>query len=762
MHSALTRVGQIVCFLVFWCAQCPLHAQTTAAPADTRSLRLFKTAEAVRIDGVLDESFWANADSARDFTRNFPVDTGMATAPTIIKLACDQRYLYVAAICFQSRTDYTIQSLRRDFPPGTSDAINVIIDPFKDGLNGFLFSVNPFNVQREALIDNGNVLSYEWDNVWRSAVTNYADYWVVEMAIPFKTLRYKVSEGDNSWHFNFIRTRLKPWEVSTWQRVPQQYSPNNLAFYGTVNWMEKPPKNGPGFAVIPYTSSGVSTNNIRNDQYEITDKERRFIKGIGGDAKIGITPSLNLDLTVNPDFSQVEVDRQVANLSRFQLFFPERRQFFLENRDLFATFGFPSTRPFFSRQIGLADTSLDQSQRYSKVPILYGARLSGKVNDRWRIGLLNMQTRRLDISAENVIPAANFSVVTLQRKVFKRSALSGIYVDKEQALGGLSEGQRSRFLPWNRVAGLEFNFFSEDNRWETESYYHRSFSPDPGKRGGSMAQFVGYDVRKYAIRMGIQRTDTAYTADMGFVPRTGVQGIYSAVERRWYPTLGKINTFNIGYDGDHTTDLHFKITDGDLFFRAGVGFKNQSILSIGVYSTFTRLFEPFDPSNSDSPGLPAGDYTYSGLGAEYSSSTSYNLQGTVGWRVGQFFNGNKTSVSGEIKYRLQPYGVLGMRYSYNYISLPAPYATANLLLLGPSLEFAFTKSLFASAFFQYNTQANNININTRLQWRFAPVSDLFLVYTDNSYAESIQATPVRFLTPKNKAVVLKVIYWLNL
>lgn len=745
----------------FWALLMLCLGLTYHATAQNKSLRIHKISEPVTIDGEMNEPFWKGADVALDFTTTFPVDTGLSSAKTEVRMACDQRYLYITAVCYQRREDYTIQSLRRDFPPGTSDAINFIMDPFKDGLNGFLFSVNPMNVQREALIDNGTTLSFEWDNVWKSAVANYDDRWVAEIAIPFNTLRYKISEGENSWHFNFVRTRVKNWEVSTWQRVPQQYPTNNLAFCGVAHWTVSPPKNGPGISLIPYASGGYNRAYTRNDDYQVTDKSNQYTRGIGADAKIGITPSLNLDLTVNPDFSQVEVDRQVANLSRFQLFFPERRQFFLENRDLFATFGFPSTRPFFSRQIGLADTSVDQSQRYARVPILYGARLSGKVNDKWRVGLLNMQTRRMDISERNVLPAANFTVATVQRKVFARSAISAIYADKEQFLGQLTEAQAARFQPWNRVAGLEFNIYSQDNRWETESYYHRSYSPDPQQRGASMAQFIGYSVRKGDIRVGLQRTDTTYTADMGFVPRPGVQDIFTGLERRWYPGTKKINTINVGYNGDYTTDLHFNMTDADLFFSVGTGFKDQSYANIGMYTVFTRLFEPFDPSNTDETPLPAGDYTYSGVSGEYVSSTSYNLQGSVDWGVGRYYNGKGIQLEGTLKYRLQPYGIFGLTYSYVKFQLPKPYSTADILLLGPSVELAFSKSVFASAFFQYNTQANNFNINTRLQWRFAPVSDLFLVYTDNSYANAIQNTPVRFLTPKNKALVLKVVYWLN-
>ncbi len=176
-------------------------------PDSLRTLSIQKATTPVALDGVLDEPAWQTAAVATDFQRQFPVDTGQATARTEIRLCYDEQFLYVAAVCWQPREDYTVQSLKRDFAAGTCDALNILFDPFKDGLNGFFFGVNPLNVQREALIDNGGTTSFEWDNRWSSVVQNLPDRWVVEMAIPFKTLRYKVADGDNTWRINFVRTR---------------------------------------------------------------------------------------------------------------------------------------------------------------------------------------------------------------------------------------------------------------------------------------------------------------------------------------------------------------------------------------------------------------------------------------------------------------------------------------------------------------------------------------------------------------------------
>lgn len=608
-------------------------------------------------------------------------------------------------------------------------------------------------------------MALEWDNKWYSQVQNFDDHWTVEMAIPFKTLRYNVSEGENSWGLQFIRAKVKNFEASVWAPVPFQFSNTNLSFTGRLIWDNPPPKPGANISLIPYAIGGASLDYLRDpNSLAVQDKNRDLTGNIGGDAKIGLSPGLNLDLTLNPDFSQVEVDRQVPNLSRFELFFPETRQFFLENRDLFAMYGFPDTRPFFSRRIGLAYNPV--SGQNEKVPILAGARLSGKLSDGLRIGVLNMQTKQRDWDSTNVLPAANFSVATLQQKIHARSTISGVFVNKQNLLSGLGEQQRANWQPWNRVAGLEYNLYSQDNRWEGEAYYHRSFSPDKAQRGSTAAVFLGYRDRFFNANLGYWRVDSTYSADAGFVPRTGIQGLYPGIGFSLYPKKGwgakHVTYFNFGSSGSLTYDLGGKLFDRDLSLFTKMNFVDQSVVNVAVFNNYVYLYEPFDPSNTGKPELPVGDYNNFGALARYNTGTSTDWQGNIGFNYQGFFNGTLFSSDGSLAYRWQPVGRISLQYSYNRIRLPEPYASADFWLLGPRVEFSFRRDLFLSAFFQYNTQANNFNLNARVQWRFAPVSDVFLVYTDNSYAEGIPDTKARVFTPKNRAVVLKVVYWLNM
>lgn len=736
----------------------------TAGPAEKYQLSIRKSNEAIRLDGVLDEPAWQNAQVAKDFFQNFPFDTAYAALKSEIRLTFDQNFLYVGAILYQNQADYITTSLKRDFQSGTSDVFAVNIDPFQDKLNGFHFAVSPFNVQREGLVDNGGNLTTDWDNKWYSQIQNHSDHWVLEMAIPFKTLRYKLSSGQNAWRINFTRYGLKQNEASTWSPVPRAFLPINLAFTGVLIWEDAPPKPGANISVIPY----VIGRTEKDAEFKLPAETKA---NIGGDAKIAITPSLNLDLTFNPDFSQVDVDRQITNLSRFELFFPERRQFFLENEDLFGRFGFPDTRPFFSRRIGLANGSIRKVTtegdtvsvfRNINVPIKAGMRLSGKLDRNWRIGLLNMQTGK--VRDLNLGPA-NYTVGVLQRKLFERSAISAVFVNKENFQVDGEENVHHNPNAYNRVAGLEYNLFSKDNKWEGEFYYHRSFSGgQKNDDAQSAAAFLGYYNRKWTVFSGVQYMGRDYRADVGFVPRTGQYALFNIIKLNMYPKkeswAKKVNVS--GFNLRNTANFNIlgeQLTDRSHSLAYFIEFPGNSSLELSVNQDYTYLYFSFDPTNSGGEVLPSGtSYTYNSLGLSYTSDFRKPFSYELNLSSGQYFNGQIFQTRGQLAYRWQPYGVFAMTYAYNNINLPAPYNSARFWLLGPRAELSFSRSVFFSTFLQYNTQANNVNINSRLQWRFRPVSDVFLVYTDNYFSDQFFQGP----RAKNRALVLKVTYWLNL
>ena len=320
----------------------------------------------------------------------------------------DEHNLYLVAICYHFLPGpYFVESLRRDFAFGKNDNFLLFMDPFDDQTNGFSFGANAAGAQWDGMMYEGGKVDLSWDNKWTSVVRKEDDRWVFEASIPFKSIRYK--KGITKWGINFSRLDLKSTEKSSWAPVPRQFPTASLAYTGILVWDEPPPQVGSNISIIPYVLGGAGKD------YE-KETPTTYRKEIGVDAKIAVSSSLNLDLTINPDFSQVDVDRQVTNLDRFELFFPERRQFFLENGDLFANFGYPTIRPFFSRRIGLG------------APIEFGARFSGKLNKNWRIGIMDIQTGKVE---EDYLPRQNFAVLALQRRVFARSNVGLIFINKQ-------------------------------------------------------------------------------------------------------------------------------------------------------------------------------------------------------------------------------------------------------------------------------------------------------------------------------------------
>ncbi len=747
--------------------------QINVLAQNNREIHIKKAAETIKLDGVLDEMAWSVAEIADNFKLMKPYDSAFAQNQSSVKITFDDKFIYVGAVIIQDKNTYTISSMKRDFEGGSSDVFTVNFDTFKDKLNGVQFAVSPLNVQREGLISLGNQSDNSWDNKWFSMVKNYEDKWVVEMAIPFTTLRYKVFEGENSWHVNFGRNFLKGNEISTWNPVPRNFTPSNLAFSGTMVWDDAPPHAGTNISLIPYLSTNYSKDFQRSENLVLLDSPESTKLGAGLDAKVAVTPSLNLDITINPDFSQVEVDQQQTNLSRFELFFPEKRQFFIENSDLFGTFGFPNTRPFFSRRIGIARNNVTGLAQ--QVPILAGVRLSGKLNEDWRVGIMSMQTQKVSFGQNLFLPATNYSVATLQRKVFSRSALGMIFANKENFFNDVSDNVSSKLNKYNRVLGLEYNYFSPDNKWETETYFHKSFSPDNLPDATSSAQYVGYHHPHVDLNLGLQRVGKNFNAETGYVPRKGVYQLFRPIKIILNPKKEKIskyiNSYGISLEGEDVFKLDGSRLDSETNLAIFLTSPAGGEFNIGLFWSYTNLTFSFDPTNaSDNPNpdfyrnvaeLPTGIYKYRTQFINFVTARRNKLFGEFLWYGGKYFNGTTSVFETSLNYRLQPIGQVALNVNYTDIKLPSPYNSVKYWLIGPKAELSFSRSVFFSTFYQYNSQNNNANINSRLQWRYKPVSDLFLVFTDNYFAEGIPNYNVNKWSPKNRALILKITYWLN-
>ena len=724
MANRSIRLLFTVCLLTGYAA---LWGQTTAVNRDGFKLKAKKTEQPIQVDGFLNEPIWSESDTTGPFYRILPIDTGYAHAQTQVMITYDESNFYMGIICHDTLPGKRpVESFRRDWNFGKNDNFFAAIDTYNDQTNGFAFGVNAVGGQWDGSQADGGIVANEWDGKWYSAVQNHEKFWVAEFRIPFKTVRYQ--DGVKQWGINFSRLDLKANEKSSWAPVPRQFQSANLGYTGTLEWEDPPPPSGVRFSLIPYLS-GKATQQVESGE------DIEFGWGAGLDAKVILSTSMNLDVTINPDYSQVEVDRQQLNLDRFELFFPEKRKFFLENSDLFANLGDQSLRPFFSRRIGL------------DAPVLAGARLSGNVGDKWRLGLMNMQTR-----AQDTIPANNFSVATIQRKVLSRSNVT-LFMTNKQAVN-TSDDSTFNGNRFNRVAGAEFNFASSDSRWTGKALYHHSFTPETGGDKFAASAALQYETQHFSAGWSQSYVGGDYVAEMGFIRRTGYHQITPQVGYQFYPMSKRIANHGPSLEVDMFFEPDFSKTDREIDLRYSVTFMNRSTLSLDLEEGYVRLLEPFDPTNTGGVELPAGsEFNWTEASLSYQSTQRQLFTYMVSGRYGGYYNGTRTSFNLDLGYRVQPFANLSLITSLNRIVLPDPYTSADLILVGPRLDLTFTETLFFTTFVQYNNQVDNINLNMRFQWRFAPVSDLFIVYTENAHPEGWHT--------KNRGIVVKLSYWIN-
>lgn len=686
----------------------------------------------VKVDGSPDDDIWRSIQIATDFFMVLPMDTSKAKGRTDVRMCYDQKNIYLLVEAYHMiDKNYKVESLKRDFAFGKNDNFLLFMDPYDDRTNGFSFGANAAGALWDGTMYDGGKVDLSWENKWRGVTKNYDDKWVFEASIPFKSIRYK--KGITEWGINFSRLDIRTTEKSSWTPIPRIFPTASLAYTGTLVWDEAPPQVGTNISIIPYALTGVSKNFAAGTK-ATTRKE------IGGDAKVALGSALNLDLTVNPDFSQVEVDQQVSNLDRFELFFPERRQFFLENGDLFAGIGNSTLRPFFSRRIGLG------------IPIDFGARLSGKLDKNWRIGLLDMQTRK-----DAVQPGYNFGMLALQRKVFSRSNIAIFGINKQAvAYDQLSSELKKSNNEYNRNLGFEYNLASANNRWTGKFMYARSFDAKKSSNAWSHVGNLAYATRNYSINWQQEYVSKNYTAEVGYVPRKEYYKISPTVSYLFYPGAGKILTHgpSLGVFSYFTPKL--KTTDRTVFFMYKFNFRNSATADVWLGDDWVQLLQPFDPTNTNKDTLARGSiHKWRSTGGDYGSPPQRLFTYAFSYRVGGYYrDGHRTNVTTEIGYRFQPYVKLGLSSSYNRINIEAPWNKTVFWLVGPRVDITFTNSLYFTSFVQYNEQVNNLNINTRLQWRFKPASDIYLVYTDNYIPSPWNV--------KNRAFVFKMNYWWNL
>lgn len=726
----------------------PLTAQNnTRSQQQTEfNLNIARTTDPIKIDGDLSEAVWQKASEATNFWMKWPRDGGQAPAQTVVQCTYDDKFLYIGVTCRDSTPQHVLQSLKRDAEYWDSDGFALILDPANAATNGYFFGVSPAGVQTEALLATGvDEMDRNWDNTWFVETKNYADRWTIEYAIPFRILRFK--EGQKTWGINFIRNDLGNNIYSIWARTPFEFDGTDLGWTGALQWDEAPHRAKGNYNLAPFLTGSLSKDYEQQEPWKTK-------ANAGLDAKFGIGSGLNLDVTVNPDFSQIEIDEQVINLTRFDVMLPEKRTFFLENADLFGNFGIPPIRPFFSRRVGLTSDG-------APVPLLGGLRLTGNLNSNTRIGVMSMQTR-----AKEGDPARNFSALAVNRRLFGRTTVAGYFVNREDFADG--ERQRDAF---SRNAGMEFSFTSTNGKWSSWITHHRSLKPDINSNNWWGNSGFSYNTRRFKWLFDLAHMGQNYYADIGFerrienydvvrdtALRIGYNYVFNDLSYTFFPKNphSKLNFIELGGEMFNVFNPNGSWNESSNSVDLTLSFKNSSELNFSLRPNWANVPVSFKFDEEEDltlcPALPAGIYRFTGSEVEWNSDYRKRLVMSASAGAGSFYNGTQYSAGLRFAYRFQPILNLSFTASYDRLDFPTPYCDVELLNLTPRVEVFFKRNLWWTTFVQYNTQADNFNINSRLQWRYRPMSDFFLVYTDN-YA-------VQFWGPKSRALVLKANYWL--
>ena len=702
----------------------------------------------INVDGIADESEWDKAKFNSEFWQYFPLDSIKAPDQTKFKILYNNENLYVLIVSDFQDNKYVVSSLKRDWSSRNNDSMTLVLDTFNDATNAFLFGISAEGVRREGLISNGGNssnrgrdFSFSWDVKWEGEVSTNKNILIAELKIPLSSLRY--DDKSAKWRINIYKTDIGKNLVSSWAKIPRNLSRASLAFMGNLNFEKPLGKSKTPIFLIPYTS-GLNGNNFE-DQKGISSF------GLGGDAKLSIGSGMVLDLTYNPDFSQVEVDDQIINLTRFEVRLPEKRQFFLQNSDLFSSFGNSySAQPFFSRRIGVAK-DLDGNTIQNK--IIVGARLSGKINKNLRLGFLNMIT---DSDPENEISSNNNSVIALQQKMFSRSFLGLIFINREKLKEDEIENDQAKF---NRVLGIDYNLQSKDSKWVGKIWYHKSYESKNVKNNFSNGLWLNYNSRKNNLFLSSRQISDEFSSDLGFIRRTGIKSHFIKYGHRLWIDSKKIRSIELSqqlYFVD-TPNLSNLITDRNYETQGVISFTNQSKFELTYNRRYTFLLDDFDPvGGENSIPLPSNNgFFYNDFEMQFSSNYTKNYYFNFQTTIGQFYSGNRVSFNTELSYRIQPKFSGSIKLRYDDIYFPSIYTYGKLFLIGPKFEYTFNKKLFWNTFVQYSSKSDNLGINSRLQWRFAPLSDLYLVYNDNYFTYDN-------LVPRVRSLTFKLTYWLNI
>ncbi len=669
--------------------------------SQSNQIHAFKTDREITLDGELTESVWHNAHAISHFTQR-ELDLGEpSTHPTKVAVAYSDKAMYIGVWCYDSQPDKIVaKEMQRDFNFGLDDNFIVVLDTYNDDRNGFMFVINPNGARADLqLFNNGGSRNSYWNGVWDVRTTIAADGWFAEIEIPFSTLKYRADVDEQVWGVNFERNVRRSREQVRWQGWNRNYNIDDVNQAGDLLGIKI--LNQKGFIEIkPYGLAGA----------ENRDNKVNGVGDIGGDINYLLSPTYKLNLTFNTDFAQVEADGQQINLSRFPLFFPELREFFLEGDDFF-DFGFGGNRitPFYSRRIGL-------NNDFETVPIYAGARVLGKEKNS-TLGAMSIQT-----GDDGINETTNYSTLSWRQDVGKQSVVGAMTTNK------ITDGR------WHTTTGVNgrystSNFFGNRNL-EIGGAFIQTYNTDDGYDSNAWAYrvFMNYPNDKLRIYSSMQRSPAPFEPEVGLMRRRDFREYFGTVSFHPRPknALKWIRQFDfspasVTYVQDNPTGnlQSFEYSLRYLGFNTRKG-ETVSLEYQVIAEGLTSDFEIYEGVT-----IPQGEYWWDRWRANFSTFNGRSLSLNTSFSGGEFYDGTSFQSTSTILWRTNKYLTINLRYEKNIVNLP--YGDFETDLISSRLRYAINPRMFGSALAQWNTAQEILNFNFRFQLIPKIGTDFFLI-----------------------------------
>ena len=702
---------------------CLAAVSAQAAPGVT----VARATAAIALDGALDEADWAQAQPLGDIMQREPKEGVAASERTEVKLLLDDDNLYVGVICYDSAPQQIVGTqMARDADLESDDSIEILLDTFHDRRNAFYFATNPTGALVDGLIiENSRGINRDWNAIWEVRVKRLPDGWSAEFALPFKSLSF--NPGQDVWGFNISRNISRKQEEDRWASPRLDVRFTQVSEAGEISGFTQA-QQGRGLDVRPFVVGKLS--------HEANGGGNALQGKAGGDIFYNITSSLKLTATVNTDFAETEVDSRQINLTRFPLFFPEKRSFFLENAGVFSFTrgggggggGAPDLIPFFSRRIGLAEGR--------EIPIVAGVKLTGKVG-AYDVGVLGVRTR-----AAGAIAAKNFFVGRVKRTLFTQSYVGLIYTDGDPASPTGS-----------RTLGADVSLRTSNFLGNRRNFIVNAFAAQTNKKGvtGDNKTYgfaVNYPNDKWDFFSDLRHVGASFNPALGFVQRKAVDKLFLAGTYKPRPKhfLNVRQMFNEVFFTMFRRNDRKKIESWRLFTAPlNWEFKSGERAEANWIPQFERLFAPFEIAEGVT--LPAGDYRFTRYRLEFGTAPKRPWEVSLSYSFGGFYSGHSRDLSTNFTYKVAPHLRLNLNAQQTFARLPQGNFVARVITA--RADYAFTPLLTLSNFVQFDNESRNLGLQTRLRWILKPGNDIFLVFNqgwlqDQRGGFSYRATNTRF------------------